>query len=73
MIQQLATYRRCVERIHSNWKTFLDKRGQRLEQLKRQGIAAEKVAENILEDLFTEVLDWPLSNINNQVGDQICC
>jgi len=57
-----------VERIRSNWKTFLDKRAQRLEQQKRQGTAPEKVAENILEDLFTEVLDWPLSDMNNQVG-----
>jgi hypothetical protein len=37
-------------------------------QQERYGAAAEKVAENILEDLFTLVLDWPLSDINNQVG-----
>jgi hypothetical protein len=37
-------------------------------QQERHGIAAEKVAENILEDLFTIVLDWSLSDINNQVG-----
>ena len=36
-------------------------------QQKRHGAAAEKVAENILEDLFTEVLDWSVSDINNQV------
>ncbi|MGD0765357.1 MAG: hypothetical protein ABR978_03525 [Dehalococcoidia bacterium] len=68
MIQELATHRRCVERIHSNWDAFLRKRAQRLEQQKRHGTAAEKVAENILEDLFTEVLDWSLSDVNNQVG-----
>jgi hypothetical protein len=28
----------------------------------------EKVAEGILEDLFTQVLDWPLHEINTQVG-----
>lgn len=26
------------------------------------------MAENILEDLFTMVLDWHLSEVNNQVG-----
>ena len=26
------------------------------------------MAENILEDLFTEVLDWPLADLNNQLG-----
>ncbi len=40
---------------------------QRLEQQRRLGTAHEKVAENILEDLFTTVLDWPLANFNNQV------
>lgn len=30
------------------------------------GEASEKVAENILEDLFTTVLDWPLADFNNQ-------
>lgn len=30
-------------------------------------MAAEKVAENILEDLFTTVLDWSLADVNNQV------
>jgi len=28
----------------------------------------EKVAENILEDLFTRVLDWILADVNLQVG-----
>jgi len=31
-------------------------------------MAAEKVAKNILEDLFTMVLDWHLSEVNNQVS-----
>ena len=46
---------------------FLQKREQRLQQQQRLGEASEKVAENILEDLFTTVLDWPLSDFNNQV------
>jgi len=63
----LASYRRCAERIRSAWPHFLAKREQRLQQQQRLGEASEKVAENVLEDLFTEVLDWPLSDFNNQV------
>jgi hypothetical protein len=66
MIEDLASHRRCIERVRSKWPAFNEKRKDRLAQQKRYG-AAEKVAENILEDLFTEVLDWPLSDFNNQV------
>jgi hypothetical protein len=44
------------------------KRDQRLARQRRFGTAAEKVAENVLEGLFTMVLDWHLSEVNNQVG-----
>jgi len=54
MVEDLASHRRSVERIRSNWPTFLEKRKERLKQQERLGVAAEKVAENILEDLFTE-------------------
>jgi hypothetical protein len=67
MIEDLASYRHAVERIHSNWPTFSQKRSERLIQQQRYG-TVEKVAENILEDLLTLVLDWSLSDINNQVG-----
>jgi hypothetical protein len=67
-VTELASYKRCVDRIRANWPAFLAKRRERLQQQERHGAAAEKVAENILEDLFTLVLDWPLSDINNQVG-----
>lgn len=67
-IDELASYRHGVERIHAVWPAFLDKRAERLEQQRRHGVAAERVAENILEDLFTEVLDWTLADLNNQVG-----
>lgn len=63
----LASYRRCTERISAGWPEFLAKREQRLEQQRRLGEASEKVAENIIEDLFTAVLEWPLSDFNNQV------
>ncbi len=67
LLTHLASHRRCADRIRSVWPDFLSKREQRLEQQRRLGTAHEKVAENILEDLFTTVLDWPLSNFNNQV------
>lgn len=63
----LAAYRRCIERLTKTWPAFLSRRSERL----RQGLfgaPAEKVAENILEDLFTGVLDWPLSDVNLQIG-----
>jgi hypothetical protein len=64
---QLASYRHCVERIHANWPAFAARRRQHL----RQGLfdsPVEKVAEDILEDLFTMVLDWSLDDVNLQVG-----
>jgi hypothetical protein len=64
----LASYRRCCEHLAAAWPAFLAKREERLEQRRRFGTAAEKVAENIVEDLFTMVLDWQLTEINNQVG-----
>ena len=66
-LEDLASYRHCVERIHNRWAEFGDKRRARLEQHARYGAASEKVAENILEDLFTEVLDWTVADLNNQV------
>jgi hypothetical protein len=50
------------------WADFQAKRWERLAQQARLGTAAERVAENILEDLFTMVLDWRLSEVNNQAG-----
>jgi hypothetical protein len=66
-VENLASYQRCVQSIRANWPPFLEKRKARLEQQQRHGVAAEKVAENILEDLFTEVLDWTVADLNNQV------
>jgi hypothetical protein len=66
-LERLASHRHCTERIQGAWAGFLGKREQRLEQQRRLGEASEKVAENILEDLFTTVLDWPLTDFKNQV------
>jgi hypothetical protein len=65
--RQLASYRRCIARIETGWPMFAARRRQRL----RQGLfdaPVEKVAENIVEDLLTTVLDWSLENVNLQVG-----
>lgn len=67
-VDGLASYQRGVERIRTAWPAFLDKRAARLEQQRRHGAAAERVAENIIEDLFTSVLDWTLADLNNQIG-----
>jgi hypothetical protein len=50
------------------WPRFQARRWERLAQQGRLGTAAEKVAENILEDLFTMVLDWRLSEVSVQAG-----
>jgi hypothetical protein len=66
-VVQLASYQRCVGRIQEQWPAFHRARAERLEQQRRHGHAAEKVAESILEDLFTQVLDWERGDLNNQV------
>jgi len=63
----LASYRHCTDRITGAWPAFSAQRRERL----RQGLfgsPVEKIAENILEDLFTQVLDWTLADVNLQVG-----
>lgn len=62
--RQLASYRRCTERINDRWESFREARADRL----RHGDETEKVAEAILEDLLTEVLDWSKGDITYQVG-----
>lgn len=67
-VEQLASYRRCTERIYDNWRHFQDLREQRLAEQMRFGHAAEGATERILEDLLTTVLDWSAGDINHQVG-----
>ncbi|MDE3193925.1 MAG: hypothetical protein KGN00_09585 [Chloroflexota bacterium] len=55
----LAVYERCQTRLRQQWSTFLQRR-DRLQQQERHGVAAERVTENIQEDLFTVALDWQL-------------
>lgn len=67
-VENLSSYKHAIARIRENWATFQEKRSDRLAQQSRYGVAAEKVAENIVEDLFTEVLDWSVKDLNNQIG-----
>lgn len=67
MVEELATYHNCITRINACWRAFLQKRADRLKPQGHFGAVAEHVAKNILEDLFTIVLDWTISDINYQV------
>ena len=60
----LASHRRCIDRIAQTWQTFLETRSDRL----RHGGETEKVAEAIIEDLFTGVLDWSKGDLMHEVG-----
>lgn len=62
--QCLAAWRHCVERIQAQWPNFVAAREDRL----RHGGESEKVAEAILEDLFTGVLDWSKGDLAYQIG-----
>lgn len=66
-IKSLATYQKTIEQINANWIPFQKKRQDRLKQRERNGRAAEKVTEGILEDLLTLPLDWSVSDINYQI------
>ncbi len=66
--EQLASYRRCSERICGSWGSFQAMRQQRLREQQRFGHAAERATERIIEDLFTTVLDWTPGDLNHQVG-----
>ena len=59
----LAGYHRCIDRLTRQWPRFCAARADRL----RHGGETERVAEAILEDLFTEVLDWSKGDIAYQI------
>lgn len=67
MDTRLASRQRCLERISTNWLGFQERRQERLREQERHGVASEKVAENIIEDLLTTVLDWAVGDVNHQV------
>jgi hypothetical protein len=54
--------------MHHAWNGFRERRSLRLREHERYGHAAERATEEILEDLFTNVLDWSVGDLNHQVG-----
>jgi hypothetical protein len=63
---ELARQRRCVEQISGCWPGFLAARQIHLRAHAVGQSPSEKVAENILCDLFTTVLDWSTEQIRLQ-------
>lgn len=61
--KELSTYCSCIDRINSAWPGFRNMHRDRL----RHGGETEKVAEGILEDLFTSVLDWSRGDLAYQI------
>lgn len=61
-----ARQRRCVERIHERWPAFLEARESHLRSHGVGRTPSEKVAENILCDLFATVLDWTRDQVRLQ-------
>lgn len=62
----LARERRCVDQIQARWPAFLTGRQAHLRSHGIGQTPSEKVAENILCDLFTRVLDWPVDQVRLQ-------
>jgi DNA-binding sugar fermentation-stimulating protein len=56
----------CTTRIREQWKSFQIARGRHLAAVGADQAPAEKVAENILCDLFTSVLDWTTKQVRLQ-------
>jgi hypothetical protein len=63
---ELARQRRCVEQISARWPSFLAARQAHLLSHAVGQAPSEKVAENILCDLFTRVLDWSTEQVRLQ-------
>lgn len=63
---ELARQRRCVEQIRARWPGFLTARQAHLRSHAVGQTPSEKVAENILCDLFTGVLDWNTDQVRLQ-------
>jgi hypothetical protein len=62
----LSSYKKFIERLHQNWKTFLESRSKLLNPLKYQPVP-EKVSEEIIRNLLTLVLDWEESDLQWQM------
>lgn len=63
---ELARQRQCVEQIRLRWPAFQEARQTHLSAHGVGQVPSEKVAENILCDLFTTVLDWTTEQVRLQ-------
>jgi hypothetical protein len=63
---ELARQRTCIEHIRARWPAFLASRQAHLRSHGAGQIPSEKVAENILCELFTTVLDWTTEQLRLQ-------
>ena len=63
---EMARQRRCVEQVRERWPGFLAARQAHLRSHAVGQTPSEKVAENILCDLFTQVLDWSTEQVRLQ-------
>jgi hypothetical protein len=62
----LASARTCISRIQERWAPFQEARRRHLDAVGVEQVPAEKVAENILCELFTGVLDWTVEQVRLQ-------
>lgn len=67
MVKQLAAYRKIIQKGREKWPDFLQHRDERLVQMARAGGGAEKIAEVIIEHVFTQVLDWATADVCYQI------
>jgi hypothetical protein len=63
----LASYQHWMTRAERAWQSFQGRRLEHLAEGRRYGGAPEKVAEDIVADLLTDVLGWAVSDLNHQV------
>ena len=57
-VDGLARQRRCIEQIRQRWPVFIERRGVHLRSHAVGQVPCERIAENIVFDLFAVVLDW---------------
>jgi hypothetical protein len=64
----LASFHTWTCRAEKAWTPFTGRRLEHLAEGHRYGGAPEKVAEDIVADLLTDVLGWAVSDLNHQVA-----
>ncbi len=60
-----ATQRKCLDRLRRYWPDFLRRRKSHIGE-HGVGKTSEVVARNIVQDLFTIPLDWPLEDLKSE-------